>query len=145
MRYKNTKTKKIFEITKGENQFDAQELSGADKGHIDYQIKGNAMDLKNMFSVPEEGSGLGSLLLFLAVKDAVAKKCELVEISNAALDARGFYFKMGCRKPVTSILDGGDFTPEEREKLLTQCPVGGEAMEVLNASHAKMFERWEPA
>lgn len=143
MRYKNTGTNKIFEITKGENQFDAQEVGGADKGHINYQINGNAMDLKNMFSVPER-SGLGSLLLFLAVKDAMAKKCEFVEILNAALDAQGFYFEMGCTQPA-SILEGGDFTDEERQKLLTQCPIKGEAMNVLNKSHVKMFERWEAA
>ena len=144
MRYKNTETRKIFEITKGENQFDAQQVGGTDKGHIDYQINGNKMDLKNMFSVPEEGSGLGSLLLFLAVKDAMAQECRLVQILNAAFDARDFYFKMGCRTGTDSLSDG-DFTDKEREELEKTRPIGGEAMTVLNASHASMFKRWEPA
>ena len=144
LRYKNTETGKIFDITKGENQFDAKQVGGTDKGHINYQIKGNTMDLKNMFSDPEKGSGLGSLLLFRAVKDAVAEKCELVEISNAAFTARDFYFKMGCRTG-TDILSDGDFTAEEREKLEKQSPIGGAAMTVLNASHASIFKRWEPA
>ena len=144
MRYKNTETRKIFDLTEGENQFDAQQVGGSGKGHISYQIRGNTMDVKNMFSVPENGSGLGSLLLFLAVKDAMAKECELVEISNAAFDARDFYFKMGCRTG-TDILSDGDFTDEEREKLAKQSPIGGAAMTVLNASHASMFKKWEPA
>lgn len=142
MRYKNTATRKIFEITKGENQFDAQQVGGTDKGHIDYQIKGDTMDLKNMFSVPEEGSGLGSLLLFLAVKDALTQACDVVAISNAALDARDFYFKMGCRTDTHSLADG-DFTDEERKHLEQTCPIEGKAMTVLNASHASMFKRWE--
>ena len=100
------------------------------------------MHLKNMFSNPEQGSGIGSLLLFLAVKDAIEKKCELVKILNAASDARDFYLQMGCRVD-TDILSDGGFTDEEREKLVKQCPIEGKAMTVLNATHASMFKRWE--
>jgi hypothetical protein len=148
MKYKNTKTGKIFDIAKSGNQFDAQQVGGADKGHIDYRIKGSSMDVKNMFSVPEKESGLGCLLLFLAVKDAIAQKCGLVEISNAAFDDnRGFYFKMGCRADpdvLSAIQSSDDLTDEERQKLEKLCPIGGAAMTVLNASHASMFKRWEP-
>jgi hypothetical protein len=142
LKYKNTETGKVFVITKGENQIDARQDGGPDKGHIDYQINGNKMALKNMFSDPEKGSGLGSLLLFLAVKDAIEQKCELVEILNATLDNnREFYFKMGCRTD-TSVLSG--LSEEEKKKLAGKCPLGGEAMTVFSASHASMFKRWEP-
>jgi hypothetical protein len=145
MRYKNTKNRKIFNVTKGENKFDAKEDGGTQNGYIKYEINGTAMLVGEMLSNPEKESGIGSLLLFLAVKDAIEQNCGLVQILNAAEDARGFYFHMGCRldADIADILSNGDFSDEERKKLIARCPIEGQAMTVLNASHTSMFKSWE--
>jgi hypothetical protein len=49
---------------------------------------------------------------------------------------------MGCRVDA-DILSDGAFSDEERKKLINKCPIEGQAMTVLNASHASMFKRWE--
>jgi hypothetical protein len=148
MKFKNTETNKIFDITKGNNQFDAQEDGGTQKGHIDYEIDGATMLLHTIYSSPEKGTGLGSLLLCLAVKNAMERKCTLVKILSAAPDARDFYFAMGCRANTDSLSTsqkiGAFFNFGEGKILVQQCPLDGAAMTVFDAAHASMIKRWEP-
>ena len=147
MKYKNSETNKTFDIIKNGNQFDATEVGGTQKGHIDYEIAGKEMLLHTIFSNPEKGTGLGSILLYLAVKDAISGECTLVKILSAAPDARDFYFKMGCRVK-TDVLSttqklGAFFGIGEGKLLVKQCPLQGEAMTVLNEAHESMIKRWE--
>jgi len=150
MTYRNRETKKRFDIIKNENgdQFDATEVGGTDKGRIDYEIDGHDMLLHTIFANPEQGSGLGSILMYLAVKDAIERECTRVKILSAAPDAREFYFNMGCRVN-TDLLSAtqqlGAFVGIGEGKILVkQCPIEGEATTVLNATHESMFKRWEP-
>ena len=147
MTYRNRETNKTFDIIKKGDQFDATEVSGTAKGHIDYEIDGNDMLLHTIFANPER-TGLGSILMYLAVKDAMERGCTSVKILSAAPDAREFYFNMGCRAN-TDLLSpaqqlGAFVGIGDGKTLVKQCPIEGEATTVLNATHDSMFKRWEP-
>jgi hypothetical protein len=65
-------------------------------GAATYEKKDGAMVLHTISAFPEEGSGIGSLLMFLLAQDAVDQGVDVIEIEDPAVFAVGFYEHMGA-------------------------------------------------
>ncbi|NHZ63394.1 hypothetical protein [Massilia genomosp. 1] len=63
-------------------------------GYLDYKLNENALEIHTMTALPH-GSGLGSLLLYLAALEAVMNCLGRIEAFNVAATARGFYLGAG--------------------------------------------------
>lgn len=63
-------------------------------GYLDYKLNDNALEIHTMTALPH-GSGLGSILLYLAALEAVMNCLGRIEALNVAATARGFYLGAG--------------------------------------------------
>jgi hypothetical protein len=86
--YTNTSTDKMYFLTKAEEKgfelIKAKLRPDKDWGSVKWKIEEKKFILYEIQSHPEEGSGLGSLLMYLAAVEATEAHCEVMEILNAA-------------------------------------------------------------
>jgi hypothetical protein len=96
--WQNTDTKKDFDVKIGEGKYpvEASERRGKQNGYADYRMEGEAMTLHTIVAEPEEGTNLGSLMMWYLAQDAVEKKAKVIEITRPATFAVGFYEQLGA-------------------------------------------------
>lgn len=98
--YENSATKRIFRIAHAGRQVTATQIEGdADDPHSGmarYSFAGNRLVLEHIESDPEEGSGIGALLMFSVAQIALENDKPVIEIAMPAATAVGFYEKMGA-------------------------------------------------
>jgi hypothetical protein len=92
----NDETKKGFTVDDDETgEINAVEVKGAQSGIAKYSFFKDALILEHIKSNPEEGSGIGSLLMHLvALRAQTAGKTRII-VSKPANTAAGYYAKMG--------------------------------------------------
>jgi hypothetical protein len=92
----NDETKKGLSVDDDETgEINAVEVKGAQSGIAKYSFFKDALILEHIKSNPEEGSGIGSLLMHLvALRAQTAGKTRIV-VSKPANTAAGYYAKMG--------------------------------------------------
>jgi len=92
----NDETKKGFSVDDDETgEINAVEVKGAQSGIAKYSFFKDALILEHIKSNPEEGSGIGSLLMHLvALRAQTAGKARII-VSKPANTAAGYYAKMG--------------------------------------------------
>jgi hypothetical protein len=100
--YANSETKRHFILDKpgGNVSVLIQEIGGKQNGYAKFDVvdrgkEGKAMVLHTINTRPEEGSGLGSLLMYYMAVEAVKADCKVIEIEDAAWAAVSFYEHMG--------------------------------------------------
>jgi hypothetical protein len=153
--YKNSETDTKFLVTIGAaDGFVGRKITATedtwnlfktkDWGSVDWQVQGNTFDLHTIQSHPEEGSGLGSLMMYLAAKEALAANCPTMNILSAATTERDFYTHMGCTVDLTALahFNQAEFTENEWKSLSASCPVVGNTAAVLLAASRSVVKRW---
>jgi hypothetical protein len=107
--YYNTQTERAFTVDESKGLIKAQEvevqegghrLKSVEKGHSGYLTysfldKEKAMVLEHLESHPPEGSGIGSLLVFLLAQKAEAMNFPTILVSKPATNRQSFYQQMG--------------------------------------------------
>ncbi len=95
----NEKTKRGFNIEHNGKTISATQIKGDEKdphsGYAVYQIKNKEFILHHIESDPEEGSGIGSLIMYYMAKIAQDMGYEHIYIDMAAVTAVGFYELLG--------------------------------------------------
>jgi hypothetical protein len=105
-------------------------------GAATYEKKGDAIVLHTISAFPEEGSGIGSLLMFLLAQDAVDQDAKVIEIEDPAVFAVGFYEHMGA---VAQQPEGVE-AREEMMRLKGKPKLWGEIVEHrTQAAHEKRY------
>lgn len=87
-----------IELTEGEfenggNKFKSKPHGSC--GLLKYSVFGNFMVLEHIESFPEEGSGLGSLMVLLLAEKAKRESLAIMLVTKPATDKQGFYAQMG--------------------------------------------------
>jgi hypothetical protein len=113
-------------------------------GSVDWEIDGTDFLLHTIESHPEKGTGLGSLMMYLAAKEALLANSTRMQILNAAMTERGFYAQMGCAVDPTAManFNQADFSQNDWAKLESSCPVVGDPGNVLAMSLNSVIKRW---
>ena len=95
----NTRTNRTFQITDNGARLDADQTAGdandPHSGYATYSVQGNSLILGHIQSDPEEGSGIGSLLMYYLAKIAEGLGLDAMSIPGAAPTAVGFYELLG--------------------------------------------------
>lgn len=148
--YKNTGTEKTYRLTLTKGKQLSEIKASCDKdnwGSVDWEVQEKTFSVHTLQSHPEKGSGLGSLLMYLAAGEARHAGCTGMKILNAAQNERDFYLLMGCKvdASVLSGLDRSQFTDEDWAKLVASCPLIGVPDEVVAASSKSVGKRWAGA
>lgn len=98
--YENSATKRIFRIAHAGRQVTATQIQGdpddPHSGMARYSFAGNGLVLEHIESDPEEGSGIGALLMFSLAQIALENDKPVIDIAMPAATAVGFYEKMGA-------------------------------------------------
>jgi hypothetical protein len=93
------RTQRRMRITSDGESLSATQIAGdphdMHSGEASYRLNLGSMDLLHIQSDPEEGSGIGSLLVFYLAQIAAQNRCVSIEIPMAAGSATGFYETMG--------------------------------------------------
>lgn len=93
------RSQRRMRITNGGDTVGATQTAGdphdVHSGEASYRLNRGSMDLLHIQSDPEEGSGIGSLLIFYVAEIAAQNACVSIEIPMAAGTAVGFYETMG--------------------------------------------------
>lgn len=99
--YRNTATARSFKVSnlmEVAGRIDAMEdrrFGTKHSGYLTYEVYGKDMLVKHVESHPEAGSGIGSLLIYLAALKAGQLGCKTMTLAMPANSAQGFYKSMG--------------------------------------------------
>jgi hypothetical protein len=140
---KNTRTNRTFQITNSGTELDAVQILG-DKddphsGNLIYAIKPGSVELGHIISDPEEGSGIGSLLMLFLAQIAQQNGKDKITIPTAAPTAVGFYELLGF---VSANKEGSDMV---ENRLLTSGDDIATAVERYVSHRAKVEFNTAPA
>jgi hypothetical protein len=93
------RSQRRMQITSAGNAVTATQVAGdmrdLHSGEASYRLNVGSMELRHIQADPEEGSGIGSLLIFYVAAIAAQNACVSIEIPMAAGTATGFYETMG--------------------------------------------------
>ena len=95
VKFKNTDTKKSYNVTESNGRIDAVEIDGDGSGYITFDLDDDSAVLKHIESHPEVGSGLGAVLVHLFSLQVSANSIDKIYVSAPATTALGFYAKLG--------------------------------------------------
>jgi GNAT superfamily N-acetyltransferase len=97
--YENSRTHRSFSIQSAGTTISASQIAGDDtdkhSGHLQYTVRGQHFELHSIQSDPEEGSGIGSILVYFMAKTAESMGHAAIEIPMSAATAVGFYERLG--------------------------------------------------
>jgi hypothetical protein len=98
---RNTRSNRTFRITNSGSRLEAIQTAGdmddMHYGYATYTIREDSLELGHIESDPEEGSGIGSLLMMFLAEIAIAQGKESITIPTAAFTAVGFYELAGAK------------------------------------------------
>ncbi|MDQ3110930.1 MAG: hypothetical protein M3R17_13640 [Bacteroidota bacterium] len=148
VKYVNKNTNKRYTVKIGASRIEAQEDGGESCGHIKFFIdKPNFVAyLLHLESFPEEGSGLGALLVFLFTMEASKQTIPFIEVGALASTALGFYAKMGFNvakeqeKKRKQLRDLG--RAEDIVEPISVPQAGATTVEVSINSSQSVFKNW---
>jgi N-acetylglutamate synthase-like GNAT family acetyltransferase len=96
--YRNEETKRIFSLEATSKKINMTEISGGkQRGNATYAKKDKVLELKTIMAIPEEKSGIGSLLMMHIAVEADRQGCDSIHIISPAPEAVGFYEHMGAK------------------------------------------------
>lgn len=102
--YANKRTGKTYVSSQTQNSITLKcikcippESQNDNWGTVEWAVEERNFSLLHIEAHPENGSGLGRLLIHLAVIEAERGKCNIIKIESAAPSARGFYINLGFR------------------------------------------------
>jgi hypothetical protein len=84
------------------------------RNFTDDDKKKSSMVLHTIFAVPEEGSGLGSLLMHYLAEDAIERRATEIVIEDPAPSAVSFYERMGAKPGDDAAVPGNEKIFEEK-------------------------------
>jgi N-acetylglutamate synthase-like GNAT family acetyltransferase len=97
-RYRNEETKRSFSLEATSKKINMTEISGGkQRGNATYAKKDKVLELKTIMAIPEEKSGIGSLLMMHIAVEADRQGCDSIHIISPAPEAVGFYEHMGAK------------------------------------------------
>jgi hypothetical protein len=98
---RNTRSGRTFRITNSGSRLDAVQIAGdmddQHSGSATYRILDDSLILEKIMSDPEEGSGIGSLLMMFLAEIAIEHGKDIITIHGAASTAVGFYESVGAK------------------------------------------------
>lgn len=96
--YRNKETERSFSLEVTSTKINVTEISGGkQRGNATYEKNGKVLELKTIMAIPEEKSGIGSLLMMHVALEAAHQGCDSVHIISPAPEAVGFYEHMGAK------------------------------------------------
>lgn len=98
-KFENTRTRRMFVIELAGTRITARQIAGdgtnVHSGHAEFVVRQGHFELHSIQSDPEEGSGVGSILVYWMAKVALAMGYKTIDIPMSAGTAVGFYELMG--------------------------------------------------
>ncbi|WP_292794745.1 DUF4157 domain-containing protein [Nostoc sp. NMS7] len=116
-------------------------------GFMKFSIPKDALYIDHIESHPEQGSGLGSLLVLNAALEAAQAGKDIMKITSAAPAAKGFYEHMGFRLDPDEVTKWMKSTELSRDEVINQfrdfINMIGTTSEVLSLASVSSGNRWK--